>query len=154
MDSNRPNKRNQHKRNKNRRSNRITQQIIQQLVRISCCWNCFQFGHTRHQCPHPRETRCSFCRSPRVQTIQCKCHGATNHRTRNLSKNESQPSIENLVVQQDFDATVLVPNTNENAYEEQMNILVMVENEREQENPECEEEYLQIDLETSSLDED
>lgn len=145
MDSNRPNKRNSHRRNRNRRSNRIAQQIVQQIIRISCCWNCFQFGHTRHQCPHPREVRCSYCRLPGVQTMQCKCNAAISHRR--SERNQLQPPlIQNSLQNEIFDSTVMVPNINENSYEEQENLVVLVDNQNE-------EEFLQIDLEEDTLDE-
>lgn len=41
--------------------------------RISGCWNCNLHGHTFKNCRFPKLLRCSFCRTPKVKTINCSC---------------------------------------------------------------------------------
>lgn len=44
-----------------------------QHIRSNCCWNCFEVGHLRFQCPQPKIEICSFCRTSGVQSSNCSC---------------------------------------------------------------------------------
>lgn len=140
------------RRNKKINQNNIATRILQHLIRSHCCWNCFQLGHNRHQCPFPRSISCSYCRRPGVYSNQCKCT-RRNSQVRYAQYVEYVPSTSS-----NYENTVHVPNTEKNNIESQReNLVVFINNNSNKNNEEHEEhseqeEYLEIDAEDESLE--
>lgn len=91
-----------------------TRHLINQLIRRFCCWNCFQIGHLRFQCPFPRAIRCSFCRRPYVLSTNCNCRyqnhsNALQPRKRSKRDHQRKFSLSNSKIKQNYDQDVIVP---------------------------------------------
>lgn len=54
-------------------NNRLSRKTLRRTEREGVCWNCFQKGHLRFQCPYPKRKFCSYCRAPNVMTSECNC---------------------------------------------------------------------------------
>lgn len=133
-------------------------QILQLLIRRYCCWNCFQMGHNRHQCPFPRIISCSYCRKPGVLSQQCNCDFSklNSSHYRNCRNVETTSSME-LVRHENL---VSVPNPENNDVPVlQENLLISISNNNdepttEQDPTESEQEdLLEIHAEDEPLDE-
>lgn len=97
-------------------------------IRRSCCWNCFQTGHLRFQCPFPKVEVCSFCRHPGIRSSECNCPEARAHF--NVSdKFANEEHIRNSVLP--YQLNVVVPvnaHCEQPQYVEKDNLVVFVEN--------------------------
>ena len=101
-----------------RRRNRPNVQPYHQdnpTSRSNVCWNCFECGHLRFQCPMPKQSACSFCRTPNVRTIECACRMPPrfeipeNEQIIVINYNEDKTSDDETVRRsEDEDADVLV----------------------------------------------
>lgn len=61
-------------------SNRqIFKRLGTQFIRDKCCWNCFEVGHLRFQCPKPKVEACSFCQTSGVRSNACSCTESKLH---------------------------------------------------------------------------
>lgn len=140
------------RRNKNRNQTNSAIHILQHLIRRYCCWNCYQLGHNRHQCPFPRSISCSYCRRPGVLSTQCNCTNHTSH-VRRAQFVDNVSHFEGT-----YERTVHVPNIEKNNIESQReNLIVFVDNQPSQNNENEEsdvepEEYLEINAEDESLE--
>lgn len=137
----RPNKsrRNNYKSNNNLAGNVL--RILQMLIRSQSCWNCHQFGHTRHHCLEPRRIFCSFCKNPRVQTKDCSCHHRKSSGCHGRTKNQV-PKVNPSNVQPE-------------AFIPKENIIVHIPNQENIQTPsesEMDEDVLEIEAETDSLE--
>lgn len=108
------------KRSRCKRSN------LNREMRQSCCWNCFQIGHLRYQCPFPKVEVCSFCRHPGTRSSDCNCPEAKAHFNRHV------PTVTHVRTNsQLFALNVVVPinaHSENPHYEEKDNIVVFVDN--------------------------
>lgn len=112
--------------NRKNKLRRQSERKLNKIIRHLCCWNCFQVGHNRFQCPYPKTNKCSFCRRPQVLSTNCGCEASREH----LEIPEPQ-NVEAVNVP-DFNQNVVVPVMEGNevvAYEEVENFMVDVENE-------------------------
>lgn len=149
---------NNHRRSKKKSSNNQGRNLfllLQRMQRLYSCWNCHQFGHTRHQCQLPRTISCSFCRKPGILTVDCRCQN--KHQPHRF--NRPYQRTEYLSTSVSYNSNVRVPDGNQpNSYVPRENLVVVVPNdERNEEEMETneveEEEYLEIHPESDSLDE-
>lgn len=135
--------------NRQNRNRQRKEKKLNKLIRELCCWNCFQFGHKRFQCPYPKQTRCSFCRKPSVLSVECGC---------DLSQ-ENLVLIEPQVVNEiaNYDQNVMVPVNQPNGeieYQQNENLVFILGNDNLS-NEEIDHEgddILEIHAETDSLD--
>lgn len=96
-------------------------------IRRKCCWNCFQTGHLRFQCPFPKVEVCSFCRHPGIRSSECKCTEARAHF--NVSENIAAEVVESISPSYQLNVVVPMNAHLENPqYEERDNIVVFVDN--------------------------
>lgn len=134
-------------RHKNNRQRQLAEKRLKTLIRDLSCWNCFQFGHKRFQCPYPKQNRCSFCRKPYVLSVDCGCDLARQN------FNVVKPQVVNVIP--NYAENVIVPVRQLNGeveYQQNDNILVIVGNENmNAENIKDGEDYLEINAETESL---
>lgn len=144
---------NRFRRKKNLNQNNSAIQILQHLIRMYCCWNCFQLGHNRHQCPFPRSISCSYCRRPGVLSSQCRCTTPNSYVRRIQRVQNVSSDIGN------YESNVHVPNIEKNNIESQReNLVVFVNNNNssgniiEEDNSSETEEYLEINAEDESLE--
>lgn len=79
----------------NRRSI-LQRQKRQRNRRLKCCWNCFNKGHLRFQCPEPKRISCSFCRKPNILSSDCACQTISLHP---IEVHEIQAANYNLFVE-------------------------------------------------------
>lgn len=115
---------------KNRKQQRIVEKKMNNMIRQLCCWNCFQVGHKRFQCPFAKQICCSFCRKPSIRSVECGCElsreyvGLHNHRQNYTERNPS------------YDEDVLVPVVNDQngavKYKRNDNLLIFVDNTQNQ----------------------
>lgn len=104
---------------------RESERKLNKIIRHMCCWNCFQVGHKRFQCPYPTSRSCSFCRRPQVLTVECGCEASREHL--GIPENQEPPNIE--IPNYNPDVVVPVLNGGQVAkYEEVDNLVVFVEN--------------------------
>lgn len=118
---------------KNHNAKRNQERKLNKMIRQLCCWNCFQTGHNRFQCPFPKTPSCSYCRKPSVLSINCGCD--LSRADLPLQENNEQV-VENMP---EYDANVLVPVNDENGfigYQENQNIILVVENHPDESNEE------------------
>lgn len=124
------------------RRRQIQNRNLNKIIRNICCWNCFQVGHKRFQCPYPKINICSFCRRPGVLSVNCECKGSKKHFRAYQSEKVMVDSIPN------YNPNVEIPILNGNevaGYEEVENLMVVVDNENE-------DEYLELHAESDSLE--
>ena len=97
------------------------------MTRKNYCWNCFNSGHMRFQCPFQKKISCSFCRKPNILTSDCTCNeyvGSPQRRNiQNLSNNELQ-----AIQGSNYPAQVQVPITQSDEYACRDNLVVIVNN--------------------------
>lgn len=127
---------------KNRKQQRNVEKKMNNMIRQLCCWNCFQVGHKRFQCPFAKQICCSFCRKPSIRSIECGCELSRQYiglHNRRPIHEEQQPSYEN---------DVLVPE-----YKQKDNIVIVVDNTKKQdeEGEEVDNDCLEINADTDSL---
>lgn len=141
-------------------------QLINQLFRRVCCWNCFQIGHLRFQCPFPRAIRCSFCRKPFVLSTDCNCRyqnslNVSEHQYKRSSKrtHKKKSSLSKSDLRSKYNENVVVPihASNGEIYPVEVdNLVVFVENEKIDERMDIKEnedmDILEIHAETESLE--
>lgn len=119
-------------RNQNRKSfnnRRNNKPNLNREIRKRCCWNCFQTGHLRYQCPFPKVDICSFCRHPGTRSSECKCLDSRTHFSTSIPI-VTQPT-ENSNVLPNYELNVVVPmnaHLENPQYEEMDNIVVFVDN--------------------------
>lgn len=134
----------------NYKKQRKLEKQMNNLMRQLCCWNCFQLGHKRFQCPFPKQNSCSFCRKPSILSTECGC--ALSRQNVSLY-NRRQQFAERIPT---YDNDVLVPVVNnENGaveYKRNDNLVIVVSN-NENEETENDEDILIIDADTNSLNE-
>lgn len=126
---------------RNIRNRRQDERKLNEIIRHLCCWNCFQTGHKRFQCPFPKVNRCSFCRRPQVMSINCGCSASRDHLV--------IPEHQNAVIH-NYNQNVVIPiaEGNEVAYQEMDNLVVVGENEAVTEDL----DYIELHAESESLD--
>lgn len=118
----------------NRRKQRSLENKMNNMIRQLCCWNCFQVGHKRFQCPFLKTPCCSFCRKPSVLTVNCGCDLSKAHIGLHIRRNpmKKQPSK--------YENDVIVPKVNEQngsvEYKRDDNLVVFIENESTDQNEE------------------
>lgn len=134
------------------RNSRRKQKSLNRKIRQLSCWNCFQFGHVRFQCPFPKSNVCSFCRRPGIRSCDCPCPDARNHF--NVINNVQIENLNNEIVDvPQYNLNVMVPvnGNDENVhYEEVNNIIVFLENDL---NEEEDKDYIDIHAENEDLSE-
>lgn len=147
------------RRKPNHQKNIPALQILQLLIRRYCCWNCFQMGHNRHQCPLPRIIACSYCRKPGVLTHQCNCEFSRFNSSypRNHGANVRPVANDELP---NYGNVVCVPNAeNNNMPILRENLVISIRNNEDEpvnepESTESEpDEFLELDAEDEPLDE-
>jgi hypothetical protein len=104
---------------------------LNRKIRLLSCWNCFQLGHVRFQCPFPKNNICSFCRRPGIRSCDCSCAEARRH----FSVLNNRPPFGKIMAVlnniQDIDVSCYNPNVMipiSGRYEEEKNIVVVIEN--------------------------
>lgn len=118
------------------------------LIRKNVCWNCFQVGHKRFQCPHPKQSSCSFCRRPSVLSVECGCE---------LSRQKLAVRSREIVDETpNYNENVIVPVNQPNGvieYQQDDNLMIVIESEAViEEKSENDEDYvLEIYADTDSL---
>lgn len=131
---------------RNRNLRRNSERKLNHIIRHLCCWNCFQVGHKRFQCPFPTSRSCSFCRRPQVLTVECGCEASREH----LRVPEIQQPLDAQIPNYNPDVLVPLINGDEVAgYEQVDNLVVFVENQSIHEN---ESDYLEIYAESDNLE--
>lgn len=106
-------------------------------IRRRCCWNCFQTGHLRFQCPFPKVEACSFCRHPGIRSSECKCSDARAYF--NVSENIAIEETKGNCISPSYQLNVVVPingHLENPQYEERDNIVVFVDNHQSTESDE------------------
>lgn len=139
---------NRRNRNVNRNRTAKLEKRFNSLVRKNVCWNCFQVGHKRFQCPHPKQSSCSFCRRPSVLSVECGCE---------LSREQlAARSLEIVDEIPNYNENVMVPVNQPNGvieYQQDDNLMIVIENEAviEGRSENDEEDFLELHAETESL---
>lgn len=141
--------------NRNNRKNRKNdnkavkfERKLNSLFRKNCCWNCFQVGHKRFQCPYPKIYNCSFCRRPSVLSVECGCE---------LSRQQLAPRrFENGNQITNYNENIMVPVNQPNGsieYQPNENLMVVIENEMlyEEISQDVNDDVLEIHAESDSL---
>lgn len=138
---------------RNQRKQRMLEKKLNNMIRQLCCWNCFQVGHKRFQCPFIKTPSCSFCRKPSVLSVNCGCelsttyNGLHNHRR-----------IVNNAVVPNYEENVIVPVVdNQNGaiqYREDDNLVIFINNQDEQNETQeaVDEDILEIHADKESLE--
>lgn len=131
---------------RNHNLRRESERKLNNIIRHLCCWNCFQVGHKRFQCPFPTSRSCSFCRRPQVLSVDCGCLASREHLQ--IPENREPPNIEIP----NYNPDVVVPVVNEGevaGYEEVDNLVVFVENQGLNED---DSDYLELHAESDNLE--
>lgn len=126
---------------RNIRNRRKDERKLNEIIRHLCCWNCFQTGHKRFQCPFPKVDSCSFCRRPQVKSTSCGCPASRAH----IKHQNVVPELHN------YNENVVVPIVEGNAvarYKKMDNLVVIVENEVVDDD----QDYIELHAESESLD--
>lgn len=127
-------------RRNNTRNRRNNERKLNEIIRHLCCWNCFQIGHKRFQCPFPKVNSCSFCRKPQVMSTECGCPASRAHLV--------VPEPQNIA--HNYEQNVIVPINDGNevaGYQEMDNLMVVVDNDIHDDL-----DYIELHAESESLD--
>lgn len=134
------------KNNRNRNKRRETERKLNNIIRHVCCWNCFQVGHKRFQCPFPKTPSCSFCRRPQVLTVECGCAASRSHFQISDPQNQLHTQLSNY----NLEVVGPVSNRNEVAeFDEMDNLVVVIENENAYDN---DSDFLELHAESDNLE--
>ncbi|KAL5288104.1 hypothetical protein ACFFRR_008763, partial [Megaselia abdita] len=130
---------------RNRNCQRKALQKFNNLIRKLCCWNCFQIGHKRFQCPYPKQPSCSFCRKPSILSVDCGCKQSLEH--------FAKLNVETVP---NYNENVIVPINQPNGvteYQSDENLMIIIENKSSNEEgfQGNEDDFLEINAETDSL---
>lgn len=135
---------------KNFKKQRNLERQLNNLMRQLCCWNCFQVGHKRFQCPYAKQNSCSFCRKPSILSIECGCELSRLH----ISLPNHRQEVAERIPYHD-DVMVPVVNIRNGAVEYQRNdnlVIVVDNNDDQNEEDEVDNDVLEINADTDSLD--
>ena len=98
------------------------------INRNNCCWNCFQAGHMRFQCPMRKTISCSFCRKRNILTANCPCNEYKGSIKQNSILELSILELKS-VQKTNYPVHVQVPKTQSDEYISRDNIIVLINNE-------------------------
>lgn len=139
--------------NKNNRR-RSKKANLNQQIRQLCCWNCFQQGHLRFQCPFPKVEVCSFCRKPGIRSSNCSCDAARQHFNVSVQPDQNDKIAQMNSIALSYQENVLVPvNAHEEnpQFEERDNIVIFLENHQSDEDEMITELYDEDDTDVLDL---
>lgn len=135
---------------------RNVEKKLNEIMRKLCCWNCFQTGHKRFQCPFPKVNLCSFCRRPFILSVECGCPQSkahldvSEHQIGNVPSININGSLKDSTndLSMSYNENVVVPIHHGNSlagYETLDNMVVVVDNNNDM-------DILEIHAEDESLD--